>query len=258
MTDDGATSAHHAAKTAYLNLGLDTAAVTSGISKALLDAWSPSTNSLIGPMFADSTKGIGSMIAQSFDTSGISKLIAGMVQSPSISKQLVDSYASFGQLAQPGLSQIYPALQMAGFFSGGTELQKSVAAVSGFLAQSIDTRSFAQSLLSQATSLRSELVDQDFDDITADFLEQQPEVAAAIQDQPFLIDLSPAERKLIVWFIGTIVAIYVTMGVVNISLDSEEFGQLLSGLGIAGPASGVAAGKVTSKLLDKLPKASAE
>ncbi|WP_168223525.1 hypothetical protein [Pseudarthrobacter sp. NIBRBAC000502772] len=49
-------------------------------------------------------------------------------------------------------------------------------------------------------------------------------------------------------------AIYVTMGVVTISLDSEEFGQLLSGLGIAGPAAGVAAGKMTGKLLDKLPQ----
>jgi hypothetical protein len=254
MTDQGAFNAHHALTSATLNLGVDTTALTSGISKAFFDSWAPSTNALIGPMFAESTKGISFMIAQSFGASGISKLIAGMVQSPSTSKQLVDSYASFGQLTQPALTQIYPALQMAGFFSGGTELQKSVAAVSGFVAQSIDTRSFAQTLLSQATSLRSELVDKDVDDITADFLEQQPEVVAAIEHQPFLIDLSPAERKLIVWFIGTIVAIYVTMGVVNITLDSQEFGALISGLGIAVPVAGVAAG-VTGKLLDKLPQA---
>ncbi|UKA60410.1 hypothetical protein [Arthrobacter sp. FW306-2-2C-D06B] len=127
------------------------------------------------------------------------------------------------------------------------------ASMTSSVVQSIDT-SFVETLLSQASKLRDELESDEFVDITADLCEQQPEVAGSVEQLPYLITLSAAERKLVVWFIGTIVAIYVTMGVVNISLDSTEFGALLSGLGISGPTAGIAAGKVMGKLVDKLPQ----
>lgn len=254
MTDDSATSAHHAAKTAYFNLGLNPAAVTSGISKAYFDALAPSVGSLVGPTFAASTMNIGSIIAQSIDTRSIRSLIAASSPSSIIARQLAQSYESFGKQFAPSIAQMYPVLQMAGLMGSDVELQKTISLLTSSVAQSIDT-SFARNLLSQASTLRDELESDDFDDITADFFDQQPEVAASIEQLPFLVTLSTAERRLIVWFIGTIVAIYVTMGVVNISLDSEEFDALLGGLGIAGPASGVVAGKVTGKLLDKLPQA---
>lgn len=259
MTDDNAASMQQALKNSQLNLGLDLSAATNmGISKAYFDALAPSVSSLVGPMFASSSLNIGSIIAQSIDTSGISKLISGMVESTAISQHLADTYASLTQHLYPSLSDLYPSLEMAGVLGGSNvELQETISSLTSSVAQSIDT-SFARSLLSQASALRDELDRQAFDEDIWAFHEAPLEDPEPIEGLIFPVALSPAERQLVVWFIGTIVAIYVTMGVANISLDSEELGALLSGLGIAGPSAGVVAGKVTGKLLDKLPEAGAE
>lgn len=142
---------------------------------------------------------------------------------------------------------------LGNFWKSDRVFENALASLGASVASSIEV-SNVQDLIDQAPAFRAEMDAFDIDDRSAELFTAHPGLAASIAQQSFLINLSPADRKLIVWFIGTVVAAYVTMGVVNVSLDREEFGQLLSGLGIAGPAAGIAAGKVTGKLLDKWPQ----
>jgi hypothetical protein len=166
----------------------------------------------------------------------------------------IDTLASLDKPLVGLDSFLDPSLDMGNLFEADLAFENALAALGASVASSIDT-GYVQDLIGLADVFRSEIEALDIDERAAELFTAHPGLAESIEQQSFLINLSPAERKLIVWFIGTIVAIYVTMGVANISLDSEELGALLSGLGIAGPPAGVVAGKVTGKLLDKLPQA---
>lgn len=220
-------------------------------ASAKFESMRPSLMSLLGPQFTDMTSGIGSLVLKQFNGLATSKLIGDMGSTLSISKMISDQYASsFGSLGK-ALAEMR-RVQFDGMFQTA-ELQNAMLGFSRALTDTTGTRNVS-SLLSQAASLQGILEDKpDIEQFATEFFEDQPELAESIEELPFLINLSSTERKLIVWFIGVVVSIYVTLGLLTLNRENPDLHSVLGDLGIAGPAAGIAAGKGTKKLLDMLP-----
>lgn len=217
---------------------------------ALLESMSPTLTGIMGQPFINVTQSIGAIVLKEIDLSGISKLIAGMTQTPSFSKMIAEQYASVGAIGQ-ALASIHK-VQFESMYQN-VDLQKAMTAFSGSFTQSVSSQN-VNALLSQATSLQSILEDKpDVDEFAKEFFEEQPELAQSIEQMPFLIALSSTDRKLIIWFFTVVVAIYVTVGIIDITLDNPALGLTLGALGLSGPGVGKQAAKATKKLLDRIP-----
>lgn len=229
----------------------DSNAVSLLAASLKFESMAPSLTTLMGSHFTDVTSSLGSLVLKQFDTSHVSMIATEMASSLSVSKLVADHYAAnVGSIGQ-ALAQLYRT--EFNMMSQSVDLKKMMEAVSRSFEQSAGLPSVI-SLLSQAASLQGILEDQpDVERFSADFLEEQPELAEAIEELPVLVNLSSAERKLIVWFVGVVVSIYVTLGLVTINGENPDLHSILGDLGIAGPAAGIAVGKGTKKLLDKLP-----
>lgn len=217
----------------------------------------PSLTTLMGRQFTDTTANLGSLVLKQMNLSGISKMFSDMASTVSISKMIAEYYASnVGSIGQ-ALAAMHRSQSDAMFQS--VDIQKAMANFSRAFTQSVETANVS-SLLRQASSLQGAFDDHpDIEHFAAVFLEEQPELAASIEQLPFLITLSTMDRKLIVWFIAIVVSIYVTMGLVTIGTDNPELHSLLGDLGIgSGMAAGAVAGRGTKKLLDRLPEAENE
>ncbi|BAS17613.1 hypothetical protein AHiyo8_59160 [Arthrobacter sp. Hiyo8] len=206
---------------------------------ALFESMSPSLTGIMGKPFINVTQNIGSIVLKEIDVSGISKLIAGMTQTPSFSKMIAEQYASVGAIGQALANmhkiQFEPMYQSA-------DLQKAMAAFYRSFTHSVSTPNVG-ALLNHATSLQGILVDRpDVNEFAAEFFEEQPELAESIEQLPFLITLSSADRKLMVWFFTVVVAIYVTMGLSAIGSASPDLHSILGDLGVSGMGAGAIAG----------------
>lgn len=214
----------------------------------------PSLVSLLGPQFTNVTAGLGSLVLKQIDMSGISKMLADIAPSTRISKMIAEQYAPNVNGIGLALAQMH-RVQLEAVVQN-VDLKKAIESFNRSFMQSVSTPSVS-ALLSQATALQDILEDQpDVEQFAAEFLEEQPALAASIEELPFLVTLSSMDRKLIVWFITVVVSIYVTMGLVTIGTDNPELHALLGDLGVgSGIAAGAVVGKGTKKLLDKLPAA---
>jgi hypothetical protein len=210
--------------------------------------------SAIKPGFGLSLAGVGFDVEKHFGSTAISPLASAGLLGDNYMSAMEKLGLDTIEFMDTPIMDLDATIGLGNFWKSDKVFADAMATLGASVASSMDT-SYVQDLIDQADAFAADIAAFDIDDRSAELFSAHPDLVESIEQQPFLINLSPADRKLIVWFIGTIVAIYVTMSVANISLDSDELDALLSGLGIAGPAAGVAAGKLTGKLLDKLPQA---
>ncbi|MFF1880067.1 hypothetical protein ACFVVC_01195 [Pseudarthrobacter sp. NPDC058196] len=220
------------------------------------DSMQPSLTALLGQQFTNSTSNIGSLVLQQFNTPRFASLVGDIAPTSNISKMISDHFESrVGSLGK-ALAELHRT-QFEDMFQRA-EFQSAMLGFSQAFTESVSSTSVS-SLLSQAASLQGFIEDRpDVDNFAAEFLDDQPVLTESIERLPFLSGLTISDQQLLVWFIGVVVAIYMTWGILIVSADSPELAMVLSALGVSGPQAGKAAAATAKKLLDKLPEADGE
>lgn len=134
-------------------------------------------------------------------------------------KSFVDSVGGLGNLrsfvdAYVGIvRRASPTIVATANFLDNDQLQASLGTIAATMAEVLKTRRISD-VLSEASRLREQLADEDLGNLAGEFLQGHPDIAASIDGLPMIANLAQSDRKLVVWFIGTVVAIYATMGIV--------------------------------------------
>lgn len=212
----------------------------------------PDTSKLLTPAFADAIQSAANMAAMTFPKGHLTDMQRIVGQTSGVEaavKQINDNHAAISKM----LDLSYATPKMLGF---DDQFQKSITAATSSLVSTIDT-SGLQGILATASAFRDELGEQDLDELTDEFFENHPDLAASLEQSPALYALSKSDRRFIVWFVGIIVTLYVGNALLHIGTDYPEVKAMIDAFGLdagGGLPAGWAAAKLMDKALDKLPQ----
>jgi len=170
-----------------------------------------------------------------------------------VGKMLADSHARMFKYMMPSFNILADWAKESDFHSKLEAMAKATA-------YSLDNPAISE-LLESATSIREQLGEEELDELTDEFFETHPDLAVSLEQSPALYVLSKADRRLVVWFVGIIVTLYVGNALLNLGTDSPDMKAVFDAFGLdagGGLPAGLAAAKVTDKALDKLPQEEAE
>lgn len=165
-------------------------------------------------------------------------------------------YDSYAEMMQG----ITPTLQSFAQRHIVPDIQASMAAMTSSIAEAIDT-SEIQTLLATASAFTADLSDQELDERVEEFFESYPDLVGSIEQSPALYAMPTADRRLVVWFVGIIVTLYVGTTLLQIGIDNPELKAFIDAFGLdlgGGVPAGISAGAATNKILKKLPQKDSE
>lgn len=210
----------------------------------------------LAPALTELSRNVSSLVAVKFPMEQLES-IQKMVNQASeivIRDSALESYAEMMRSLTPALESLAQTALMP-------KMQASISAMASSLATAVDT-SRMQNLLATASAFRAELADEeDLDELTDQFFASHPDLAESLEETPALYALSRADRRLIVWFVGFIVTLYVGNALLNIGTDYPEVKAMIDAFGLdagGGLPAGMAAALLTDQALDKLPQKESE
>jgi hypothetical protein len=211
----------------------------------------PDYSKLMEPLALQLSKSVASFVAATYPNqmTGIQKMIVDASGVNNISKMFMDSHDKM-------LRGMFPPMNVIAGLGLTDPLQSSIGALTKSLATSIDT-SYVNSILANAATFRDRLAEEDYEELAGEFFENQPDLAQSIAESPALHALSTSDRRLIVWFVGIIVTLYVGNALLHIGTDFPEVKAMIDAFGLdagGGVPAGLAAAKATDMALERLPQ----
>lgn len=221
-----------------------------------LSALGPHVFTTVAPALLEFSKNMASVLPDTLPVDQLAGNLQVLVRAPGmdiVRKSLLASHAE-------SLKGLYSSLDVVALSALLPQLQESLSIFAKNVAASVAT-SQVQSVLADATSLREKLGEQDVDELTDQFFASHPHLAESIEESPALYALSGADRRLIVWFIGIMVTLYVGSTLLNIGTENPELKAIIDAFGLdfgGGAPAGWAALKFADKALEKLPQEESE
>lgn len=211
----------------------------------------PDYNKLMVPIALQISKSVAGFVTTAYPNqiSGVQKMVLEAAGVNGISKIFLDSHDKM-------LRGMFPSMHVIAGLGLADQMQSSIGAITKSLAASVDT-SHINSILANAATFKDRLAEEDCDELTGEFFDCHPDLTTKLEELPALYALSKADRRLIVWFVGVIVTLYVGNALMHIGTDFPEVKDIFDAFGLdlgGGAAAGGSAAALTNKVLDKLPQ----
>jgi hypothetical protein len=211
----------------------------------------PTCRELLEPLGLQLSKSVASYMSGAYPSrlSGIEKVVLEASGVNSISKMFTDSHDKM-------VRGMFPSMNIIAELGFVDQMHSSIGAITKSLALSVDTSNI-NSILANAATFRERLAEENYDELTDEFFENHRDLTATLEKSPALFALSIPDRRLIVWFVGVIVTLYVGTALLHLATDFPEVKAMIDAFGLdagGGLPAGLAAAKLTDKALDKLPQ----
>jgi hypothetical protein len=216
----------------------------------------PDYGKLMEPLALQLSRNVAGFMAAAYpmeQLNSIQKMIIDASGVNSISKMFMHSHDKM-------LRGMFPPMNVITGLGLTDPLQSSIGAITKSLATSLDT-SYLNSILADAVKFSAQLPDQDFEELSEEFFENQPDLVKSIEAIPALQVPSTSDRRLIVWFVGIIVTLYVGNALLHVGTDFPEVKAMIDAFGLdagGGVPAGLAAAAATNKALEKLSQQESE
>jgi hypothetical protein len=215
-----------------------------------IKAMMPDYNKVMSPFVNDIAKTLATSAAVAYPTdqlAGIQKMIVEASGVNNVAKMFMDSHNEM-------MRGLYPSPNFIGNLGLNEQFQSPIATLTKSLASSMDT-SYLNSILATAATYRDQLGEQELDELADEFFENHPDLSESLQESPALYALSRTDRRVVVWFVGIIVTLYVGSALLTVGTEYPELKALVDAFGLdagGGLPAGLAAAKATDMALEKL------
>lgn len=213
----------------------------------------PNYGKLMEPLGLQLSKSVAGYISAAYPGQLIQKTVLEASGVNNVTKMFMDSHDKM-------LRGMFPSMNVIAGLGLADQMQSSIGALTKSLASSVDGSDIS-SILANAATFRDRLEEENADELTDEFFENYPDLTEALEKSSALFALSIADRRLIVWFVGVIVTLYVGNALMHLGTDLPEVKAMIDAFGLdagGGLPAGLAAAKLTDKALDKLPQAEAD